>query len=375
MKTNKNKSLVGSVITALTILTLAWSVGAQTPTASSGGGGGGGGGGGTSTVSIAPVTPPVIPSMPPPAPVLPIQSQVALREYALGSVVRGSRNVSAKSMDESFQGSLTHVETEGNGAEAVLDKLFSVQFKYKLANPNDKIAGYVYLYNKDNVLIFSGQADYSAAEVKAGNPPIYWIGINSIPLMSNVSFAEVLAINEDGVTVNTIRLNVNRGQIMFDPSMAGSVNGILAVRLTDGLVVTYKLSNPVVKGTTDSQETVSSWNIGGHHVFRGGAKLISVMELWDNPTVLLEVTSLDAVALDITGLVQNKGGVNTFERPLEMSYTQVNGTWAGAVKFNFDRSTIVTFPAVGTYRLRFEWKNFARPSMLYTGPENGGEKG
>ena len=217
-----------------------------------------GGGGGTTTVT----TPVVTPSVPTLPPSLPIQGQVAIREYALGTVTHGVRNVNAQSMDSNYNGSFTYTDATGNGAEAVLDKLFAVEFKYRLTNPDDKINGYVRLYDANDNQIFYGQADYSAADIKAGNNPVYWIGLQNIPLMQNVQSAEVLAIGEDGTTANSIRQDVNeKGQMLFQPWLAGAVNGILAVKLTDGTIVTYKLSNPVAQGAVNSTETVSSWNI------------------------------------------------------------------------------------------------------------------
>ncbi|MDP3962336.1 MAG: hypothetical protein Q8Q03_00505 [bacterium] len=353
------KSIIGSVIVVIAMS--ANFVGAQEK-----GGGGGGGGGETQISSPVPATPTpvVIPAQ------LPfIASQDALREYALAQVVRGSRSIEANSIDWSFNENFTSVEAFGNGAEDVLNKLFSFDFKYRLTNPDDKITGSVWLSDSSGQTIFYGRADYAAAkEVK----PQYGIWMQHIPILSGVRSAEVLAIGEDGTTANRIPLEVNRhGQVLFGSWLAGAVNGILSAKFSDGQVATYKLSSPTSQMVGASTEADSSWKIDSHYVYplSEKPKVVKIIETWNRPTVLIDVAVGEVVTFDVTGIVQ-MNGVTSFERPAAMIFTDQDGRMNGA-KLSGE-TTQIDFPTAGQYRIRFDWVNFGQPGTLYTGPQDDG---
>lgn len=317
-------------------------------------------------------------------PILPIQSQDALRNYALASVTHGSRWVNAESMDWNYPGKISNAEVTGNGAEAVLDKLFGVEFVYRLTNQKDEINGGVALYDNSNNLVFYGQAKYTAASL-AKEKPQYNIWMQEISLLDldNVQSAEVLALDEDGVTARRYQLQVEQGHPRFQPYMSGAPNGLLAVRFNNGTVVTYQLANPVGQVPETETDGSSSWKIEGHYVLKTGADpepRVVIVEPWIRPTVLLTVTTFSEriITFDVSGLVQ-MDGKTSFERPSAIVVTQVNGPFSGKIITSSDKPVDVAFKN-GTYRVLFEWKSFGQPNTLYTGPESpspvsGGGKG
>jgi len=306
-------------------------------------------------------------------PTLPIQSQDALRNYALASVTHGARWVNTESMDWNFSERLTDVSLQGDGAENVLDKLFNVEFVYRLTNPKDAISGYVVLYDKDNNTVFWGSAKYTAESLK-DEKPNYAIWLQDVYLLENVQSAEVLALDEDGVTVRRYQLEVNQGRLRFQPWMSGAPNGLLAVRFNDGSLVTYQLSMPVASIPGGETEVESSWKIDGHHVVKTGDgpenRIVKIVEPWTRPTVFLTVTGTGVVTFDVLGLVQVNGV--SFERPRELIFTR--GSWTRTVLGNEDKPTEVGLRP-GTYRVHFGWQLFGQPNTLYTGPDGGGGKG
>ncbi len=306
-------------------------------------------------------------------PVLPIGSQDELRNYALSKVVRGSRYVSAPSIDWNYDGSVTHTNVTGAGAENVLDKLFSADFRYRLINPDDQIRGYVYLYDKNDNLLFFGYSEFTAKDLETSKPQ-YSIWIQNVSMLDNVASAEVLALDQDGKTAKRYSIEIDdSGHLLFQPWMAGAPNGILVVRYKDGSLVKYDLSNPSgqIPGTTSEW---AGWKIDGHYVYKKSEKLIvvKIIETWMRPTAIVTVGANEAVAFDVIGLVQMNGST-TFERPLSVVFEQVDGPWAGAGNLDQNQPSKIVFPAPGTYRIRFEWKNFGQPNTLYTGPDDGGK--
>lgn len=313
---------------------------------------------------------------------LPITSQDVLRNYALGHVTHGSRAVFAPSIDWDYNESVTHAQVSGNGAEAVLDGLFAIEFKYRLVNPDDTITGYVYLYGENDTTLFFGSASFTAADLEAGRKPQYNVWLQEVPLLelSNVTAAEVLAIDENGQTAKHHNINVKNGHPLFQPWMAGAPNGILVVRFEDGSLMRYDLSVPVGETPSTTTETASSWKIDAHHIFgkincqtnecpRPVNINIKIIELWTRPTVLMEYTAGQTVTFDVTGLVQENGNT-TFERPFEARFEQVDGPWAGGVLLNRNEPTTTgEFPISGKYRIYFGWEKFALPNTFYTGPE------
>lgn len=309
-----------------------------------------------------------------PQQLLPIKSQDTLREYALGHVVRGFRDVSASSM-VGMNNQPNWVEARGSSAEEVLDRLFGAEIVYSLANSNDTIEGRVWLYDAFDNLLFFGSARYTASAIgKVG--PSYNIWMQSVPLLEKVSYAEVLVLNPDGVTVRHLNLDTDqKGHLLFNQYLAGVTNGILSVRFQDGSVVTYQLWNPVGEKPATVSESGPSWQIEGHHVYQLTEKdvlLVNFIEPWALPTVLLEVKANQQVKFDVMGLVQQEVR-KSFERPLSFTFTQVDGPWAGAGPIFPDQPTVIQLPGAGKFRIRFEWQNFGKPGMLYAGPDDGGK--
>ncbi|MES3031822.1 MAG: hypothetical protein V4699_01100 [Patescibacteria group bacterium] len=295
---------------------------------------------------------------------LPIQSQDQVREFALKNVVRGFRSVWSESLDWNDPDKIIYAEVSGNGAENVLNGLFAAELRYKLTNPLDKIRGYVYLYDKFDTLLFYGYAEYTAADLTKGKPQ-YGIWIQNIPMLRNVSAAEVLVTGEDGVTVNRIQLEVDdHGRLLFQAWMAGAPNGILSVRFTDGSLATYRLEDPVAQTPSQTYEGASDWKIEGHYVFGSGK--VNITEAWVRPTALVRLASQQTLTIDVMGLVQ-EDGKTYFERPTAMIVTLEDGT-EGTVSLNTDGPTDFENVRAGDYRLRFVWDKFGQPNTLYTGP-------
>ena len=322
---------------------------------------GGGGGGGSSVVGL-----PMI------------QSQDALRNYALSIAKFGSRSVNAPTLDWNWVGNINYTNATGAYGEEVLDKLFNAEFVYRLTNPEDKISGYVYLYdgkfteNNNPNMLFFGNAQYTLADLKVGKPQ-YNIWPQSIPLpLSNVSSAEVLALDEDGKTARSESLDINNGQPKLNPWFAGAPNGILAVKFQDGSLVTYDLASPTGEIPVGSRES-ATWKVENHYTYKTGEKALTVkvIELWQRPSVFLEVAIAQNIVIDVMGLVQ-MDGQTTFERPLSMEVIP-QGKDDGVIVLLKDGPTDINFP-VGQYRIRFHWINFGKPGLLYTGPTDG-EKG
>jgi hypothetical protein len=308
---------------------------------------------------------------------LPIQSQDVLREYALGKVAYGYRDVVAASMIQ-VPDQPTWTSAEGVGAEDVLSKLFGTELQYSLINMDDVVTGRVWLYDQNWNLLFFGVADYLVKEVgKAG--PEYKIWMQSIPLLENVQSAEILALGEDGVTLHRYYPEIRNGRVMFDSGMSGAPNGILVVRFEDGSVMSYKLWNPEAQDPNVIAEGYESWKIDGHYVIPATEKdvvLVSIFELWTKPTVYLEVKKAgQKFKFDVIGAVQVDGTAVVLERPLSLIYTkqEADGSWVGSEDMLPNQPTTVTFHKVGIYRILFDWNKFGQANTLYTGPFGDGK--
>lgn len=307
-----------------------------------------------------------------------IRSQDALRNYALSIAHFGNRNVQAPSMDWSWPGMITGTEVSGAFGEEILARLFETEFAYKLTNPDDNITGFVYLYDvpfDSEVpvnMLFHGSANYSATDLLTGKPQ-YNIWMLDIPLpLSNVSSAEVLVLDSDGITARRIPIVVKNGQLMFQPWLAGSPNGILVSRDENGRTTTYDLSNPVGKVPTSLIER-PDYKVDGHYIYETGEKPITVkiIETYNRPSVFIRVLGGAVVTIDVMGLVQ-EDGKTYFERPgsMEVIPNGKDGGWT--VPLNSDKPTELKW-SIGEFRVRFNWINFGKPNMIYTGPMDGGK--
>lgn len=308
-------------------------------------------------------------------PVTSLRSADLLRISALGLPVRGSRSVNSASMDWDYPGRVTYISTNGVGAEDVLKKLFGVNMQYRLTNPNDKVNGYVYLYDSEDNVIFYGSAEYALALASGkGGGPTYGIWMWDVPVLSNVQSAEVLAIADDGTTANHYPLNVSGGHAMFQSWMAGAPNGLLAVRFKDGSLATYPLNNPVSQTPGTTTDVSNDWKIEGHYVYApaGGTKIVKIIETWVLPTAYFEVGAGEFISFDVTGLVQ-MNGITTFEKPVSLDFIQIDGPYTGNVPLSGTTVPRLVFPVAGKYRVKFNWVNFGKPNTLYTGPTDGGK--
>ena len=332
-----------------------------------------GGGDGGSSGSSSTVFPPALPM---------IRSQDVLRQYALSITKWGGRGVNAPTIDWDWPEMIRFTNIVGAYGEEILDKLFDVEFVYRLTNPDDQISGYVYLYDGSyrepgscQSLLFYGTANYTLADLKTGKPQ-YQLWMQNIPLpILNANSAEVLALDEDGKTARREQVGVNcEGQPMFPSYMAGAPNGILVVKGKDDSLVTYDLVGSVGEVPAGSSE-LASYKIEGHYVYRTDGKPITVkiIETWNRPSVFLEVPANALVTFDVMGLVQMPDGSTVFERPTGFIFEQVDGPWTGAGPLLGDQPTQTSLGHAGKWRIRFEWKNFGKPNMLYTGPTDGGK--
>lgn len=309
---------------------------------------------------------------------LPIQSRDDLRQFALTSVVRGGRSVDCPSMVWNDPGMLVHTEQVGTSAEEVLDKLFNVELHFKVSNPTDKVNGWVWLNDSKGRLLFYGHTDYLANQMEKGFKPQYNIWMQNTPILEGVESAEVLILNEDGITTRRERLKVEQGGALFPEGMSGAMNGILAVRFTDGTVRTWNLWKPL-GGTPGITTESADWKIDGHYNYNevAGDTTVKVIETYLRPTVRLNVSKMCNVTFDILGIYYDDNGP-AFERPLsmEVTYTALDGVQQETtVELSIDKPSTFGFGKFGEYRFRFNWINFGKPDRIYSGPSDGGGGG
>lgn len=317
---------------------------------------------------------------PTPAPkiaMLPIQGQDATRELALGLVDHGTRAVSAASMDWNWEKAKTWTTATGKGAEAVLDQLLGTELVYRLANQEDVITGRIWLYDKNNNLLFYGQAQYVSSQLAKGLKPLYSVWIQEIPILENVLWGQVLALNPDGTTGNKYALDVNGySQLMWRPYLSGSPNGILVVAFKDGTTQTYNLWNPVAE-TPYAVEDSGGYKIPGHYVINGGAcpvgftctSTLKFIEIQERPTVLFRAPTDQQLVIDVLGVV-NENGIISFERPYAVDITYESGN-SKTVDLDVKAPSTIAL-LKGDPRLKFHWVKFALPYNLYAGPIDGG---
>jgi hypothetical protein len=310
-----------------------------------------------------------------------MKSQDILRNYAMSIAVAGTRYVDAVSLDWNWSGRVSYAETNGAYGEEILQKLFTRELVYKLNNPDDNINGYVCLYdgqlngNPVNILFF-GSATYTFVDLKVGKPQ-YRLWMQDIPLpVSNIASAEVLALDSDGKTANRIQIKIDQnGHPLFQPWLAGSPNGILVLRNNNGLTMTYDLSNPVGETSTGMSES-ADYKVDSHYVYETVDKPITVkvIEVWNRPSIFLKVTGVNAaITFDVMGIVQDNK--TYYERPVSMEVSLQGKDGSQVIPLNKDEPTEFKIQA-GEYRIRFNWINFGKPNMIYTGPtDDGGAKG
>ncbi|HEY9584820.1 MAG TPA: hypothetical protein VJI33_04595 [Candidatus Paceibacterota bacterium] len=318
-------------------------------------GGGGGSGGGTSTS---------------PADITVIQSQDLVRDLGLRTVRRGSIYYSSPSIDWNYAGTQTGTNVTGKYAEDVFAQLAAFQYNIRLKNPNDEITVYAYGDDGKVTTLFGGQARFKVGEKPKIQMNQWWL-----PLLSNVSAAEVIPIKEDGTSGQPITMNINeQGQLLFQPYLSGAPNGLLAVKFKDGSLVTYRLAKPIGE-TPVPVGGIVGIGIQDHYVFLGkDAPVIDIIALWQKPTALFECTQ-GSVPFDVRGVVQLPDGSTMLERPSGMTLTDENGN--NAFQYKLSTTGVSNIELLGgKYRVRsFDWNLFAQPNLLYSGPTDGGGKG
>ncbi len=305
---------------------------------------------------------------------LPIRGQDVLRKYALGLPIKGFRAVSAETLVQ-LPGENTWVEVRGIGAEDILEKLFKANIKYGLKNASDTVTGWVYLYDASGNQVFAGNAEYMIDQMEKGDGPNYNIWTQNVPLpiKEGVSSAEVIILNDDGQSSGRqIRVDVNeRGQVMFQPWLAGADNGILSLRLSEGSTVSYDLWAPVAQLPVNATER-AQWSIRGHTMVPavvGTNVVVKIIAIYDRPTVTVDILPGQTMTVDVIGLIQDQNIRS--ERPTHVYYEQVSGPLVGDADLG-NQSTVVKTGMSGRFRLHFEWNEFGTPNHLYAGPVDDG---
>jgi hypothetical protein len=229
----------------------------------------------------------------------------------------------------------------------------------------------MWLYDQDGNNTFFGYSSFTASS-RATNKPIYNVSMQNFPLFTNVSSAQVLALDSDGRTATPYEVMVNsKGHVLLQGWMMGSLNGLLSVRYKDGSVTNYNLWSTNSSSPPVIVESGESAKFEGHTIAElnstNGATL-NIMEVWNLPTVYIKVPVGQSVMLNVLGLAYDQNG-QYFERPYGMTVRYDNGS---EVELPLDPTQAVsTFFPAGNYRLRFKWKEFLKPGTIYTGPGSG----
>lgn len=309
-------------------------------------------------------------------PTLPIHGVDEIRNYAMSIATSGSRAVYADSMDWGLPGTITYTNVSGSFGEDILGQLFEVEFLYRLTNPDDLIKGFTYLYDKNDTLLFYGYTEYTTESLTASKPQ-YTLWMQNIPMGENIDSAEVLALDTEGRTAQRYPLEVNKwGQMLFQPWMANSANGILVVRFNDGTLATYKLDDPQGGALNELNEN-ATYKVDGHYIYRCDVATekpvtIKIVEMWNLPSVFIEVSVAQYITFDVAGIVQVEASA-VLERPASMQVIRDDQSGEQVDLLTDAPSTILLEP--GIYRIRFDWVNFGKPGLLYTGPTPVGGKG
>jgi hypothetical protein len=308
-----------------------------------------------------------------------VSSQSKLRQYALDSIVSGSRSIWGNI--QYGDGLITDTSATGTHAEQILADLFSVEFKYRVANSNDAIYGGVWLYDKNGTGIIYGYAQFLPGET-----PKYSLWLQQVPLpVTDVEWAQLWVLNEAGQTVlrNDLWLD-SLGRPMFDPYSAGAQNGLIVIRKKNGEIITVstKDSSLTIPGTI--LEPKPGFNLSGHKIMEtvpGETNIVSMVALWEEPTIYLDVKSEPSVPVFFDVLALNYENGNTeYERPVRMIWKSI----ADGIEYTIDLDpqgpSLIELPS-GPCRVRFEFKKFGIKPTLWV-PEcplgyicSGGGKG
>ncbi|MEK7642061.1 MAG: hypothetical protein AAB365_03690 [Patescibacteria group bacterium] len=273
-------------------------------------------------------------------------------------------------MDWSYTNTVNSVSTNGTSGEDILKKLFAVPFRYRVINPNDPVNSTAYLYDTNWNLLFYGYGSAIAKDISPTNNIKVGLWMQDIPVLNEVSEANVLVLNEDGQTADTVQVRIENGQLFWPSWLSGYTNTLLWVKYKDGTVMSYKVSNPIANspGVTYEQD---EYSIDGHYLLTTtevGSATLKIMETWTLPTAYLDLTGKQHITIDVLGLIQD-GGKPYFERPYSMVVESRVGNNIITATIDLDTahpSTLVF--SSGKHRIvKFNWSKFGQPQFLYTG--------
>lgn len=302
---------------------------------------------------------------------LPIRSQDEIRQYTMKHCVSGWRSVYSDSIDWNNTNNMTYASAKGAFGEEILASIFDVKMRYAIINTNDNVRSYAGLNDKDGNTFFYGYAEYAIGE----NPQIGMWMQSTIVGPTNVSWAEILVLNEDGETADRINVELRNGQMVFPWWYAGAPNGILVAHLNDGTTLKYDLWNPSPEQPDVNVDMSAQYKVDNHYIYRfDGNKeaVVKIIEAYDRPSAYLELSKAQEVTFDVLGLYYNyNDGSTAFER----SQSMVVEDQATGVKYDVqtagNTASKSKLPA-GKYRIIWNWLKFGQPNTIYYG---GGGKG
>jgi hypothetical protein len=287
---------------------------------------------------------------------------------------------------------LTWAYADGKCGEDILDAMFAVRFHFIPLNTNDNIRGYSYLYDTNYNCLFFGYAEYPIGEA-----PVFKIWMQDIPIMSNVSWAEILVLGKDGQTADHYPLTVENGHIKWQEWLCGALNGILVVHFNDNTTTKYDLWNPTPQAPGSVNDNANTYSVDAHYVYHfGGVKgkvdetvvettsgggsgsssaddlaaVVKIIEAYKKPSCFIETSTTLPITFDVLGLY-SEYGATMFERPTEMEVEdQATGVKTPVSLITVGSGTVgpvkKVFPA-GRYRIVFKWVKFGLPNTIYTG--------
>lgn len=297
-----------------------------------------------------------------------VLSEDNLRNKALSMPSHGSRYVVSDSMDYSYTNTVVFAATNGAYVEQLMNRMFAVPFSYRIANSNDLVNSYCYVYDDDcNDLLFYGSGNAIAKTLNGTNKLFTQFDLQNVPILSDVKSAEVLVLNQDGTTATQYPLTVNQcGKALMQGWMTHYTNAILAATFNNGDLVTYPMGAP---GATAPGVVLGNggYGITGHYQITSSVTndvTLKIIEVWNLPTAFLDFSNYVTVTMDVMGVIQN-GNQISFERPLSVDVSSP-GYPTVTVQLSQAQATPVSF-SPGQYRLKFNWAHFMKPGFWYTG--------
>lgn len=313
------------------------------------------------------------------------------RQYAMKQGAHGNRQLSSASIDWNDTNRLTSAYADGKCGEDILDALFAVKFRYTPLNSNDNIRAYTYLYDTNYNALFFGYAEYPIGEA-----PIFTIWMQEIPIMSDVSWAEILVLGADGKTADHLPLKVENGRIKWQWWLCGAPNGILVVYFNDGTTTKYDLWDPTPQSPGSVNDNANSYKVDAHYVYHfGGVKgkveasgqfpsvgasggssgddlaaVVKIIEANQKPSCFIVTSTKLPITFDVLGLYYEYG-TTLFERPTSMDVEdQDTGKWKHIDLINVGSGAVGPVKRIfeaGRYRVVFNWVKFGLPNTIYTG--------